>query len=105
MLVVSTLTPSLQVPKYFNFKDLFSGIVRSHSFAPNEYVICNVLESSNRGAQTNQVHAPKLQSASPHNSNIDPSILEILEAIMLLRMHERLVLKKMKSLIDVNHKF
>jgi hypothetical protein len=46
------------------------------------------------GAPTNQVHAPKLQSASPHDSNIDPSILEILEAIMLLVMRVPLVLKK-----------
>jgi hypothetical protein len=46
------------------------------------------------GAQTNRVHAPKLQSASPHNSNIDPSILEILEAILLLRMCVPLVLNK-----------
>jgi hypothetical protein len=93
-LVVSTLTPCLQVPNNFNFKDLFSGIVQGDSLAPNEYVFCNVLESSNMGAQTNRVHAPKLQIASPHNSNIDPSILEILEAIVLLRMHWPLVLKK-----------
>lgn len=93
MLVVSTLTPCLQVPKKFRFKDLFSGIVQGNSLA-HEYVFCNVLESSDMGAQTNQVHAPKLQSASPHNSNIDPSILEILEAIMLLRMRVPLVLKK-----------
>jgi len=46
------------------------------------------------GAQTNGVHAPKLQSASPHHSSIDPSILEILEAIMFLRMCVPLVLQK-----------
>jgi hypothetical protein len=79
----------------YNFKDLFSGIVQGDdSLAPNEYVFCNVLESSNMGAQTNGVHAPKLQSASPHNSSIDPSILEILEAIMFLRMCVPLVLQK-----------
>jgi hypothetical protein len=53
MLVVSTLTPCLQVPNNFNSKDLFSGIVQGNSLAPNGYVFCNVLESSNMGAQTN----------------------------------------------------
>jgi hypothetical protein len=46
------------------------------------------------GAQTNRVHAPKSQSALSHNSSIDPNILEILEAIMFLRMCVPLVLRK-----------